>query len=141
MWLCVRLLTTVLSFAQDGSVGKGTPSGADVDRSSTGKIQAREFEQPAVGVPCPTCDWAIDQCSPEKGEHEGGNDAATFEGTTNHDLDRASTEHELVEAEDNFWNVGATDGGGDSDILHAEVCKVTDEGSGCTRVGKGVSLV
>jgi hypothetical protein len=79
VWLGVRLLTSVLSLAQDGSIGKGAPSGTDMDRSSTGEIQARKLKQPTVGVPCPAGNRAVYDCGPEEGEHKGWNDAATFE--------------------------------------------------------------
>lgn len=74
-------------------------------------------------------------CPPES-EEERREHATTLKGATDHDHDRANAEEELIEAEQDLWQVA---GRSSHDILQAKVGHVTNEGSGGCGVGKGVS--
>lgn len=133
------VLATLGALAEDESVGEGGPAGGDVDGSSSGVVEGGEVEEPSVGVPGPACDRAVDDGAPAEAEDERGDDAATLEGASDDDLDGTGGEEEFVETEDNLGEVDTARGGGSGDVLHAEVCHVTDEGVGCAGKGKRVA--
>lgn len=95
--------------------------------------------QPAIRVPCPASNGAVDKSGPEEAENERRNDSSTLKCTSNNDLNSASTEEELVETEDNLGNVGVADRRRRHDILHAKVGEVTNEGPGSAAVSQRVS--
>lgn len=95
--------------------------------------------EPAIRVPCPASNGAVDKSGPEEAENERRNDSTTLKGAANNDLNSASTEEELVETEDNLRNVGVADRRRRHDILHAKVGKVTNEGAGSAAVSQRVS--
>jgi hypothetical protein len=105
MSLSMALLTRMLSLSKNHGIRESGPSRTNVNRSSTGKIQAGKFVEPAIGVPGPACDWAVHDCGPEETEDERWDDTAAFEAAPNDNLNRAGAEEELVKAEYNLWNV------------------------------------
>ena len=108
VWLAVRGLTRVLSLAEHEGVSKGRATRSNVDWSSTSKVERWEVKEPAIGVPCPARDWAVDNGSPAECEDQGWQDSATLEGATNDKLDGDGAEEELVEHEDDFWKGSIT---------------------------------
>lgn len=94
--LTVRRLAGILALAQDEGVGQTCPSGSDVNGSTSCKVKRGEVEEPAIGVPSPASDRAVDYGSPAEGKHQARQDASTFKGATDDDLNRASAEEQLV---------------------------------------------
>lgn len=103
--LAVRLLAVVLSLSENHGVGESSPAGGDMHRSSTSEIERRKVEEPAIGIPCPAGNRAVDDSRPQEAKHKRRHDTSTLEATTNHNLNGASAEHELVEAEDDLGDV------------------------------------
>lgn len=54
----------------------------NMDRSSTSKIKTSHRCRPAVRIPCPACDWIINNCRPDEHEHYTGKDTSSFSGGT-----------------------------------------------------------
>ena len=79
MCLAVGFLACVLALSEHKGVGKGAPAAGDVDGATAGEIESRELVQPAVGVPGPACDGAVDDGGPEEAKDEGGDDTAALE--------------------------------------------------------------
>lgn len=77
--LVVDLVALVDAFSEHEGICESTPSGGDVDRTSTGEIEGREVEQPAIGIPCPARDRAIDDRGPAESKDHGWEDATAFE--------------------------------------------------------------
>ena len=73
---------------------------------AAGVVEGGQVVEPAVGVPGPAGDGAVDDCRPQEAEDEGGHDAAAFEGAADDELHGDSAEEELVQAEDDFGDVG-----------------------------------
>lgn len=139
MGFVVYPLTLVVTLSKNESVSQRSPTTGDVDRASSSKIEGWQVVQPAIGVPCPACDWAVNNGGPEEGKDQRWKDAATLEGASNHDLDSAGAEQHLIEAEDDLGDVDRAGRGSGDNVLHAEVGQVTNEGVGSARVGKRVT--
>lgn len=139
MRLRVALFAAVKSLSKDKCVCKRRPSGSNVDRSTTSKVERRQVVKPAIGVPGPASNGAVDNGSPQEGKYQGRNDAATLKGSTNHDLDGASAEEKLVQAEHNLRDEGRTRRRRNLDIHEAEVGEVANEGTGGAAVGERVT--
>lgn len=67
------------SLAEHQGVCKSCPSTGDVDGATTGIVERGQFEEPAVRVPCPACDGAVDYSAPAESKDEGRDDATTLE--------------------------------------------------------------
>lgn len=137
--LVVLVLAVGLSLAEDEGVGERGPAGRDVDGSSSGEVERWELVEPAVGVPGPAGDRAVDDGGPAETEDEGGDETATLEGASDHDHDGTGTEDHLVQAEDNLGDDSRSRRGCDADVLHTEVGEVTDEGVGGAREGERIT--
>lgn len=160
MGLAVDLVTLMQTLAENESVRKSRPSGSNVDGTATSKVERGQVEEPSVGlksrcrvtmysslivrigstyIPGPAGDWAIHDGSPAKREDHGGKNATTLEGSTNDKLYGTCTEEHLVQAENNFWQERRSRGRCRHDVFETKVCHVTDEGTGGTGVGEGIS--
>ena len=51
----------VAAFTQDQGVCEGSESGRDMDGATTGKVETGKIEKPAVRIPCPIGDGAVDR--------------------------------------------------------------------------------
>lgn len=133
------LLAVYLSLAENQSIGQGGATTGDVDGATTGIIERWQVIEPAAGVPGPAGDGAVDDRGPPEAKEQRWDDTAALESSTDHDHDRADAEEELVEAEDNLGEIGATWGRCRGDVLETEVCEITDEGTSRSRIGEGIT--
>jgi len=108
-------------------------------RTATCKVERREVVEPALGVPGPAGDRAVDDRRPAEAKDEGWQDAAALEGTANDNLHCASAELQLVEAEDDLRDVCVVWRRRSGDILETEVGQVPDEGVRAAAVGETVA--
>ena len=72
----------LLASAEHKAVSKGRQTGADFDGAATSIVHNAILETPAVNVPCPAGDWAIDERCPEEQEDHHGDDAASLSDST-----------------------------------------------------------
>lgn len=95
--------------------------------------------QPAVGVPRPAGDRAVDDGRPEEAKDQRWNDAAALKSATDDNLDSAGAEQQLVQAEYNLRDSGVARGRRRHDILEPKVGQVADERACRSAVGQAVS--
>lgn len=129
----------IATLAKNEGVCESSPTRSDMDRTTTSEIKRGEIVEPAVGIPCPASDGAVDDGAPEEGENKRRYNTATLERSTDHDLDGASGEEQLVQTEDDFRDVDRARRRSCDDVLHAKVGQITNEGIGSARVGKRVA--
>lgn len=55
----------------------------DVNGGTTSKVETAHDKRPAVGVPCPASEWAIDKGEPAEEEDHNGTNTRSFSETTN----------------------------------------------------------
>lgn len=139
MRLAVLLLAVMPALAEDECVREGSPSGGDVDWTTSSKVERREVVEPAVRIPRPAGDGAVHNSSPAESKDKRRQDTATLKATANDDLHGAGAEEHLVEAEDDLGDDGATARRCGHDVLHAEIRHVANEGTGRARVGERVA--
>lgn len=97
-------------------------------------------EAPAVGVPDPVGERAVDEGSPEEGEDHGGNNTTTLSNSTDRESSSDSEEHHLVERVQKSRDERRAGRGSSPDLHETEVTHITDEGvAGGGREGKRVS--
>lgn len=132
-----RVLGVLLALAQHQRVRQRRPPTGDVHGAAAGKVERGQGVQPAVGVPRPAGDGAVDNGRPPEAEHERGHDASALKGAAHHDLDRAGAKEQLVQTKNNVWDGRVADARGGDDVLHAEVGQVADKGPRGTAVGQG----
>lgn len=82
----------LLSSAEHHGVCQSGQTRADFDRPSTGVVHDSVFESPAVEVPCPAGDGAVDEGSPEEHENHEWKNAATFGDSSSDDGTSHGTE-------------------------------------------------
>lgn len=123
-------LAVALALAQDESICQTCPAAGNMDWSTTGVVKLGQVEEPAVRVPGPGGNRAVDNGSPAEGKDQTGQDAAALERTSDQDLDSDGAEEQLVEAEDDLGDVGVAGRGRCGDVSEAEVGHVADEGGG-----------
>ena len=99
-------LTLQLPLPEHKRIRQRRPPRRNVHGPATGVVEGGQVVEPAVGVPGPAGDGAVDDCRPQEPENEGGHDAAAFEGAADDELDGDGAEEELVQAEDDFGDVG-----------------------------------
>lgn len=84
-----------LAFAENHAVGQGRAAGGDLDGAAAGVVEDAVFEGPAVGVPDPAGDGAVDEGGPPEGEDHGGDEAAAFGDGAHDDCGGYGAEHHL----------------------------------------------
>lgn len=134
-----RLVAVKLSLSEYQSIGQGRATTGDVDRATTSIIERRQVIQPAAAVPGPAGDGAVNDGGPPETEEQRRDDTTALESTTNHDHDCADAEEQLIQAKDNLGKIGATRGRCSRNILKTEVCEISDEWAGCSRIGKRIT--
>lgn len=137
--LLVRRLAGVLALAQHEGVRQRGPARRDVHGAAAGEVERREVVQPAVGVPRPARDGAVDNGGPQEREDERGHDAAALEGAADDDLHGARAEEQLVQAEDDLGQQRGAGRGRDLHVPQPEVGQVADEGVRRARVRQRVA--
>lgn len=76
-------LVVAIALSEHQSVGEGSSTGADVNRSATSKVEAAHLEGPAVGVPGPVGNRIVDNGGPDEDEDNGGKHAGAISGSAN----------------------------------------------------------
>lgn len=115
------------------------PSGSDVNRASTSKVQRGKVVQPSVGIPGPACDGAVYDGGPAERKNHGWHNATTLEATTDDKHHGANAEQHLIEAKDDFGEKRGTRRRSSNDILHSEVGHVADERASGSRVRERIA--
>src|SRR6266511_5397453 len=108
-----------------------------MDGPSASKVERREIKQPAIGIPDPASNRAIDNRRPKEPEDERRNNTSTLERATDDDFDRACTEQHLIETEDNIRDIWGSNRRSSANIHHSKVRHIADERSCGTGVRKG----
>jgi hypothetical protein len=85
-----------LAFAENHTVGQGRAAGGDLDGTAAGVVEDAVFEGPAIGVPDPAGDGAVDEGGPPEGEDHGGDEAAALGDGAHDDCGGDGAEHHLV---------------------------------------------
>lgn len=107
--------------------------------TSTSKVERWQIEQPAVCVPGPASDRAVDNGGPDESEDQRWHNSASLERTTNDELDGTSTEEHLIETKHNLWEQCGPRRWCRHDVLQTKVIHVPDKSIGGARVGEGVT--
>lgn len=89
-----------LTFPENEGIGERGKAGSDMNGSTTSVIEGGKVVEPAIPVPCPAGDRAVDDGSPDEGKEHGGEETSAFESTTNHNLDSSNAEKELEESKE-----------------------------------------
>ena len=130
----------LVAAAKDPRVGQRGNTGSDLDRNSSSIIEDAVLEAPAVGVPDPVGQGAVDQGGPAKDEDHGRDDTTALGDGTNSQGCGDGAEHHLVEGVEESRDEWRADRGRAPDVHEAEMMKVTDEGiSRVLAEGKRVS--
>ena len=69
MWLAMGSLTSVLSLAENNGVSQSRAARSNVDRSSTSEIERWKVVKPAIGVPSPASNWAVNNGAPAESKN------------------------------------------------------------------------
>ncbi len=85
----------LVAAAEDPRVGEGGDAGADLDGPAAGVVEHAVLESPAVDVPDPAGERAVDEGGPEEGEDHGGDDAAALRGAADNEGGGNGAEHHL----------------------------------------------
>lgn len=85
----------LLSLSEDHAVGEGGATRGDLDRAAAGVVEDAVFVGPAVGVPDPAGDRAVDEGCPPEGEDHGGDEAAALGDGAHYDCSCDGAEHHL----------------------------------------------
>ena len=83
MWF----LAPMLSLAKHERIGQSGPARSNVHRSAAGEVQRRQIVEPAIGIPRPARDWAVDNCGPPEAEDKRRYHSSPFEGAADNNLD------------------------------------------------------
>jgi hypothetical protein len=87
----------LLTSAEDHRVCQSGHTGSDFDRSSTSVVEDSPFESPAVDVPDPASNWAVNEGCPDEEEDHHWDEAAAFSDGTNDDSTSDGAELHLCE--------------------------------------------
>lgn len=66
------------TLAEHERVGEGSSARADVNRGTTGEVEAAHLERPAVGIPGPVRDRVVHDGRPDEDENDAGKHAAAI---------------------------------------------------------------
>ena len=75
----------LLPSAKNPRVCQRRHAGSNLDRSTSCIVKPTPFEEPAIDIPCPTCDRAVYDCGPEEDEDHHGNEATSLGNGTDND--------------------------------------------------------
>lgn len=86
----------LVAAAEDPGVGKCRNTRANLNGDTTCVVEDAVLEAPAVGVPYPVCQRAVDEGSPEKDKDHAGDDAAALGNGANGESSSDGAKHHLV---------------------------------------------
>lgn len=139
MGLHAGFVTVQLPLAEDESVRQRGATTGNMHGATASIVEGGEVVQPAITIPGPAGDWAVDDRGPPETEEQGRKHSPTLKRTADHDHDRADAEEQLVETEDNLGEVDAAGRRSSGDILETKVRKISDEWACGARVCQRVS--
>ena len=90
--ICHHLL---LALTQDQRVSESRQTGSNFDGPAAGIVHDAVFETPAVDVPCPAGDGAVDDCRPTECEDQKRKHSAALSDGTGNDSGCGSAELHL----------------------------------------------
>lgn len=130
----------LLPSTEDQGVGEGGQARADLDGASASVVHDAVLEAPAVDVPGPAGDGAVDERGPEEQEDHHGEHAAAFGDGAGGDGGGGGAELHLVEGVEEFGDQGRARAGGAQGVHQAEMREVADEAAGALGgEGEGVA--
>jgi hypothetical protein len=108
-------------------------------RGSTSKIKSSHLENPSRRIPCPACNWIIDDSRPDKHENHTWKHATTLGNSSYSKCDSDGCEHTLVYGEEEIGDIGGANGGSTKNISEANVLKIANVLAGGVREGERVT--
>ena len=158
MWAVVEFLRAVTpTLSEHVRVGEGSAAGSNMDRSAAGEIEAVVRINPSLWVPGPAGDRVIDNCGPDEHVNDAGQYATPLSNGANGESDtgdqstrvsltglvcrrvdgdlRDTSEHALVNGEEQIGNARSANTGPGEDTLEAEVVECTDKWASVVREG------
>lgn len=126
----------LVAAAEDPRVGQSRHTGTDLDGDTTSVVEDTVLETPAVGVPHPVSERAVDEGGPAEDEDHARNDATALGNGTDREGTSDSAEHHLVEGVKEGGDERRSDRGGAPDLHETKVLEITDEGV-AGRLGEG----
>lgn len=118
----------LVSSTEDPRVGERRHAGADLDGDTASVVKDTVLETPAVRVPDPVGERAVDESGPEEDEDHAGNDATSLSDGADSKGTGDGAEHHLVEGVEEGGDERGADRGGAPDLHEAKVLEVADEG-------------
>ena len=86
---------TLLATTEDHGVCERRKTGADFDGATTSIIQHAIVESPAVDIPYPASDGAVDDCGPDESKDHGRKKTPAFGNRSHNDSSSYGTELHL----------------------------------------------
>lgn len=117
----------LLAPAEDPRIGESGQTGANLDGAAAGVVKDAPVEGPAVDVPHPVCQRAVDERQPEEAEDHGGEHAAALRHGADHEGAGHRGEHHLVEGVEELRNKRRARGRRAQRVHEAELLEVADE--------------
>jgi hypothetical protein len=122
--------------AKDPGVGEATDAGADLDRTAPSIVEDAPLEPPAVDVPGPAGDGAVDEGDPEEAEDHRGHHTTALGDGAHEDTDGDGAELELEERVEEIGNERRAGRRAAEHVPHEGVVEVADVAIGRGR-GEG----
>jgi hypothetical protein len=97
-----------------------------MDWGSTSEVKTSHLENPSRSVPCPACNWIVDDCTPDEHEDDGRKHATALRDSSDSKRNRDGSEHALVDGEQQIGDLRRTDGGSTEDISETNVFHITN---------------
>lgn len=87
----------LIAASEDPRVGQRRHSGTDLDGATTGVVEHAVLEGPAIGIPNPVGQRAVDNGGPKESEDHGGDDTTALSRGSDHQGCGDTAELHLVE--------------------------------------------
>ena len=127
------------ALAQHDGVGESCTSRGNMHGGSTSEIKSSHLEHPTRRVPCPACNWVINDCRPNEHEDHTRKHTATLSNSSNSKSNSDSSEHALVNGEKEVRDLGGPNGWCCKDISEPNVLQIADVLASCVRKGERVT--
>ena len=127
------------ALAQHDGVGQSSRSRRDMHWGSSSEIKPSHLEHPSGRVPCPACDWVVDDGCPDEHEENGREHTTALRDSSNGKSNRDGCEHALVDGEEEIRDLGGAHGWCSEDVPEADVLQVSDVLAGGVGEGERVA--
>lgn len=124
------LQEAIRATTEDAGVCKTTDTRADFDGAATSVVKDTPFIGPAIGVPDPVGDRAVDYGCPDEAEDHSGEETAALSDAAHDDCEGDCAEHALVESKEQLGHERGGRGGRGEYVAKANGAEVADEGVG-----------